>query len=134
MTAPIHELHNAFDERNMFLQVALGLISFCRQIEAGVAMQASLLSRVEGSPMPSAGELIADSTLETAGAADPACVRTPAGELAPPAGESPVLAAVLGLVAFSQQLLLHAERASREPAPAPRATRARRPRLRRLLA
>ncbi|MBI4516546.1 MAG: hypothetical protein HY699_12110 [Deltaproteobacteria bacterium] len=33
MAPALHKLGDEFDDRNMFLQVALGLVSFCRQLD-----------------------------------------------------------------------------------------------------
>jgi hypothetical protein len=69
----LHEVREVFDNRNMFLQVAMGLVSSSLGFERLLREQASF------APAPSAHE------------------------------DDPALDFVLGLVAFTQRILAHAE-------------------------
>lgn len=146
MTPQVHELGNLFAERNMFLQVGLGLISLCQQFEALIAAQGTPLCTPQDTAQTSLSSLTVESQL--AHAAGPPVVgqteRPPVlrlqlsgqspSENASPSEGGPFLYFVLGLAAFSRQLLLLAEDASVVPAQTAYSEGARPYLLRRLLA
>jgi len=145
MKPRVHDLDDAFAERNMFLQVSLGLISLCLRFEELVAANGTPLRQWQGDGRaPSASAASARISNREGGRRrgaseeSPPVLRLhlpgqppPAGAPATPAG--PVLDFLLGLGAFSQRLLLHAEEAS-SPRRTDRSAAERRYSLRGLLA
>ncbi len=128
MKPRVHDLGDAFAERNMFLQVGLGLISLCLGFEELVAAQGGLLRPDAADGAEEGHRLAAQETtpvLRLQGPERPLAGGGPAG---------PVLDFVLGVAAFSQRLLRHAEEASATPPPMHRDAGDRRDRLRGLLA
>ncbi len=118
MASPsIHDLGDHFDERNRFLQVALGLVSLAQRFERLLESQAQVVrtSEVTNTPERSAKE-------------QPPVLRLfENSDATPPLSTS--LDIVLGMVAFAQQVLQLAEQLSSPPpstmpaAPPPRSLR-----------
>ncbi len=108
----------------MFLQVGLGLISLCQRFEELVAAQGTPLltsqevARDPSYPPASEKRLVAEGAQALGARADePPVLRLQMSgqspsDAAPATEDSPFLHFVLGIAAFSQQLLLHAEKAS----------------------